>query len=111
MDADTGDAGIVMNTIDRRLERLRARLSDLRRERAATRPILGLRCFRVTSGNVVIYISEADQNAAFKCFGRVLAMGQPFDDSALSDVTQIKDMESDAVWYASTTACLSAINL
>jgi len=43
-----------------------------------------------------------------KAFGELMALGPPFEDSALGEIMQIKDMRTDMTWYASTMACLSA---
>lgn len=103
-----------MNSIDQRLARLRAKLSGLKRESLCdvlSLPPRERRWFRVTSGNVVMFICEKDQNSASKCFGGVLSFGPPFEESMLGELMEIKDMQSDHVWFASTMACLSAIPL
>ena len=103
------ETGAELNSIDQRLERLRARVAGRPKPSIPRRvPPAGVRCFCVTSGNVTVLFSETDQSAAMKAFGELMALGPPFEDSALGEIMQIKDMRTDMTWYASTMACLSA---
>ena len=91
-----------MNSIDARLERLRARLSGAKKNARKERH------FRVMSGNVTVFIVECDQGMAAKSFAKLMMRGKPFDNSALGELMQIKDLKSDMTWYAHTMSMLSA---
>ena len=55
---------------------------------------------KVSSGNVTVLLAAQDANDAMNAFNRLMKLGPPFDNSRLSDLMMIKNMETQRTHYA-----------